>query len=198
MPPPDGLSGGDKLAATLNSISQRLAAQAGAPSVSVGFMEGATYPDGKSVAANAATQEFGATINREAGETTIYRKVNAAGTAFLRKGRFVKKKQSNFASTHATPAYTITIPPRPFFRNMIKKNAPTWGGSMATLLKNTEYSARKTLGLMGELIKGQLQQSIVDLMTPPLSEYTILKKGFSKPLIETGHMMNSVDYEVST
>ena len=29
-----------------------------------------------------------------------------------------------------------------------------------------------------------------------LAESTIARKGFAKPLVETGHMLNSVDYEV--
>ena len=49
---------------------------------------------------------------------------------------------------------------------------------------------------MGEHIKDQLQGSIRDLMEPALSPVTIAKKGFSKPLIETSHMLNSVDYDI--
>jgi hypothetical protein len=48
--------GGDKLQAALD----RIAANASkAASLSVGFLEGATYPDGTSVALVAATDEFG-------------------------------------------------------------------------------------------------------------------------------------------
>ncbi len=55
---------------------------------------------------------------------------------------------------------------------------------------------KRCWGWMGEHIKGQLQGSIRDLMEPALSPVTIAKKGFSKPLIETSHMLNSVDYDI--
>ncbi|WP_423786270.1 hypothetical protein [Klebsiella aerogenes] len=50
---------------------------------------------------------------------------------------------------------------------------------------------------VGEIIKGQLQNSIRQLTDPPLAQSTIEQKGSDKPLILTGHMLNSVDYEVS-
>jgi hypothetical protein len=51
------VSGGDKLEAALKDISRRLGARG---EVSVGFLQNATYPDGKPVAMIAAIQEFGA------------------------------------------------------------------------------------------------------------------------------------------
>lgn len=197
MAPPDGLSGGEKLMAYLAAVNQRLAATTGVSTVGVGFLEGATYPDGTSVAMVAATQEWGATINREAAQTTIYRQVNAAATKFLKNGRFVKASKANFASTHATPAYTIIIPPRPFFRGMIKDKGPGWGDDMAKILPAAGYDAATALGRMGDRIKGQLQQSIVSFSDPRNAPSTIRKKGFDDPLVDIGHMLNSVDYEVS-
>jgi len=88
-------------------------------------------------------------------------------------------------------------PPRPFFRNMIAKKKGSWGKAISNLLKENGYSAEKTLRKTGEGISGQLKQSIHDLTSPPLKQSTIDRKGFNKPLIDTGHMLNSVDYEVN-
>ncbi|HBD0337127.1 TPA: hypothetical protein KGE85_004594 [Escherichia coli] len=49
---------------------------------------------------------------------------------------------------------------------------------------------------MGEHIKGQLQMSVRDWESPPNAASTARQKGFNNPLIETGHMMDSVDYSV--
>lgn len=87
-------------------------------------------------------------------------------------------------------------PPRPFFRQMIAKEKPTWSDKVAKLAKATDYDGPRILGLMGEDIKGALQQSINDLTDPPLAAKTIELKGFEKPLIETSHMLNSVAVEV--
>jgi hypothetical protein len=87
-------------------------------------------------------------------------------------------------------------PPRPFFRNMIAANSPAWPLEVGKVIKAVDFDGGKALQLMGERIKDQLQGSIRELVEPPLSPYTIKKKGFDKPLIDTGHMLNSVDYDV--
>ncbi len=88
------------------------------------------------------------------------------------------------------------ILPRPFFTNMVKDKSPEWGPATGELLKANDYDAAKTLAQVGEVVAGQLRQSIRDTNFPPLAESTIARKGFDKPLVETGHMFNSVDYEV--
>jgi hypothetical protein len=90
------------------------------------------------------------------------------------------------------------IPPRPFFRNMIAAKSKEWPRAIANLLKSNDYDAEKTLTQTGEAVAGQLRQSVVDTNEPPLAESTIRRKGFDKPLVDTGHMLNSVDYEVKT
>lgn len=87
-------------------------------------------------------------------------------------------------------------PPRPFFRRMIAEKAPTWGAATALAMKNSGNDIHKALDLVGQGIKGQLQQSIVDLTDPPLAASTVKAKGFDKPLIDTSVMIKSVDYEV--
>lgn len=100
-------------------------------------------------------------------------------------------------------------PPRPFFRQMIEAKSPGWGAAMAKNLKATNFDANATLTRMGDGISGQLQQSIRDLTSPPLAKSTILaraagsKRGdvsptIAKPLINTGHMVDSVAFEITT
>ena len=140
------LRGGDALMQKLEDIAKSM----GGGQVNIGFLEGATYPDGTPVAAVAFWNEYG---NSEQ-------------------------------------------PARPFFRRMIAKESATWPGKMAKLAKATNYDSDKVLALMGEDIKGALQQSINDFTTPALAQSTVNAKGFSKPLIDTSHMLNSIAYEV--
>ena len=143
------ISGGDKLEFALARIAHELGSGG---VLRVGFLERATYPDGKPVAMIAAFNEYG----------------------------------------------TRTIPARPFFRNMIAAKSKEWPEGIATQLRLTHYNVDLTLQRTGAAIRGQLQQSIRDTNTPPNAPSTIAKKGFNKPLIDTGHMLNSVDYEVNT
>jgi hypothetical protein len=97
-----------------------------------------------------------------------------------------------------TMANGTVVPPRPFFRNMVGSKSPEWPKAVGDLLLANDYDGVKTLGQAGEGIKGQLQQSIRDLTSPPLAESTIKRKGFDKPLIEHGDMLNAVAANVKS
>ena len=90
------------------------------------------------------------------------------------------------------------IPPRPYFRNMIAAKKGEWPTAIAKFLKDNNNDAVRTLNDLGELVAGQLRQSIRDTNDPPLAPATIARKGFSKPLVDTGRMLNSISYEVQT
>lgn len=99
------------------------------------------------------------------------------------------------------------IPSRPFFRNAIKANEQKWenaaGQLMASVIEG-KLSKEQALDQLGALIKGDIQESIIDGEFEPLKQATLdarqsrkRTKGVgTKPLIDTGHMMRSVDYAV--
>lgn len=173
-----GLTGGERLRKVLADIREKTR---GGDFVRVGFLEGATYTNGTPVAYVAAIAEWGNPANGQ--------------------------------------------PPRPFFRQMIDGNQGSWGGKMARFMKATKCDATLSLSYMGETIKSELQGSIRKFSGAPLSPVTLLLRqrfpmrddmqfsdvlqarhdiaagvepgaGHAKPLIWTGHMMNSVDYQV--
>jgi hypothetical protein len=143
------IRGGERVSEVLRRIADRVSQPM---QLRVGFLENATYPDGKPVAMIAAIQEFGAP----------------------RAG----------------------IPPRPFFRNMIADKEHEWPAAVAGLLLDSDYDLARALDMAGFAIEGQLRQSIQQTNSPPLADSTVARKGFTKPLIETGHMLNSIDHEV--
>ncbi len=154
---PASFRGGVKFAKAVNDLNKKLKAG----TVKVGFLEGAKYPDGKSVAEVAAHNEYGGTVKKGAEEGSYFRL------------------------------------PRPFFRRMIASKGPEWPKGIETQLKKNKYDVEKTLEVVGEAVAGQLRESIQKLVSPPLAPSTIARKGFSKPLIDTSHMINSVDKEVN-
>jgi len=188
----DGFHGGDKLQQYLDRLLARVSS---AQAVRIGFLEGATYPDGTPVPMVAAVQEFGGSMNIPERTQDLHFKMSKSGEV---GNRFVKADKSGFVQTVTIPAHTVTVPARPFFRTMLDTKAPDWGKKIGKVLKASDYDAGTTLGRMGELIKGELQGSIRDLTSPPLAASTVREKGFDKPLIDTGVMLNSVDYEVKT
>lgn len=64
------------------------------------------------------------------------------------------------------------IPPRSFFRVLIAARKTEWGKIAAKLLVDNKYDVEKTLTMMGDGIKSQLQQQIIDTNSPALSEVT--------------------------
>lgn len=142
------LSGGQNVERYFRNLAQKVRRGG---TLEVGFMAGATYPDGTSVALVAALNEFG----------------------------------------------TSRAPPRPFFRNMIAAKSSGWGPAAGKLLVSNNYDVRTTLTLVGEGIKGQLQQSIASNTPPPNAPSTVARKGHSRTLIDTGQMLNSVTYRVT-
>lgn len=143
----------------------------------------------------AAVQEYGGTINIPAHTVDVFRKVLKNGS-FAKNGRFVKRKSSNFMTSHMVNSYEITIPSRPFFRNMLAALPPELNKFVVGALKQEKYSTEQVVILIGAFVKGKLQDSIRDFTEPPNAPSTIRRKGFNNPLIDTGHMMNSVDFEV--
>lgn len=162
----------------LRAIADIVRKAGGGATLRVGFLEGATYPDGTPVAMIAAIQEFGAPSRG--------------------------------------------IPPRPFFRNMVAAKQAEWPAGLAQALVATHNDVPAALAKMGQGIAGQLRQSIIDTNEPPNSPVTnLLKQRFpmggqtfadvmqarhdvaagatapaGKPLVQSGHLLNSVDFEV--
>lgn len=91
---------------------------------------------------------------------------------------------------------TIHAPARPFFRYTIAMKSPNWGRDLAKIAVANDYDGEKSLALMGERIKGQIQHSINTWSAPPNAPSTIRIKGFDHPLIHTTLMLRSVDYQV--
>ncbi len=172
------IRGGSKLEQALAKIARSVHAK---KALEVGFLEGAKYPDGTSVAMVAAIQEFGAP--------------------------------------------KVGIPPRSFFRKAVKEHAKEWGPTLAEELQATNISVEAALTRLGLVIQGEIQQSIIDIVAPPLSPVTLMVRQIigpngratfadvlearrrvaagqaasgvsTKPLIWTAHMLKSVDLRV--
>lgn len=173
-------SGGEALKKKLQELADKL----GDPkTLRVGFLESATYEDKEHtpVAYVAAIAEFGNPANGQ--------------------------------------------PPRPFFRNMIALKSPQWGEDFAKIALASNYDSSVTFEFMGDHIKSQLMASIREITEPPLSPVTVLLRqrfgnnhqeinfedvqkarrdvangikgaASDKPLIWSGHMLNSVGFDV--
>lgn len=141
----------------LEEYLSRLAKELSSSSVKAGFIDGATYPDGESVANVAYKDEYGDPKNNQ--------------------------------------------PPRPYFRNAISENKDEWAGAVGRGIASGR-SVSEVLEVVGAKMAGDIQHSISVLVDPPLAKKTLelrRAKGntSTKPLVDTGVMIGSVNYEVS-
>jgi hypothetical protein len=70
-----------------------------------------------------------------------------------------------------------SIPPRPFFTNMVRDNKGDWPESLAEALAVQDYDASRALDTMGQMIGEQLQDSVRETYTPALSPVTVMLRG---------------------
>lgn len=94
---------------------------------------------------------------------------------------------------------TSVSPSRPFLRKSVDENADKINRFMKTQLqriKNGDADAEDVMKAIGTFQKGLVQKKIRDGEFEPNAPSTISKKGSSKPLTDTGHMRQSVNFVV--
>lgn len=137
-----------------------------------GWFETAKYADGTPVAYVAAIQEFGAVLRPDDG----------LGLA------------SQWMGENEGPAGGF-IPPRPFMRPAVAKHGQEWMDLLAKGAKAAlagKFTAVEVMESVALRAAGDIGKQISAVMTPPLAPSTIAAKGFSKPLVDTGLMLQSV------
>lgn len=94
---------------------------------------------------------------------------------------------------------TEHIPARPFMRQTIENNEDKitkFVNSKAGAALKGDGDAEKVLNQIGSYVKGMMQKEIRDGEFEPNAASTIARKGSEKPLIDTGHMRQSVVYTI--
>ena len=89
------------------------------------------------------------------------------------------------------------IPERPFFRQSIAIMNDELPDVVKRFIDPTAMELdNRGANIVGAYAADVIQQRIVDLKEPPNSPITIALKGSSNPLVDTGHMRQSVTWEV--
>ncbi|WP_149330432.1 hypothetical protein [Citrobacter braakii] len=147
------------MADAIEDFLNNVASQLESKQMKVGFIDGATYPDGTPVSMVAATNEYGRPENNQ--------------------------------------------PPRPFFRNAISEHENEWSDTVARGMASG-LPVDQVLEVVGAQIQGDVQESISNLIDPPLSPTTLhirrtrkeRRTDSTKPLVDSKVMIGDVNYEV--
>ncbi len=93
---------------------------------------------------------------------------------------------------------TVHIPARPFLRQSVDDNLSKINSFLQEKKKDLVHgaSAEQVLKEIGIFQKDLIQEKITDGSFAPNAPSTVKKKGSSKPLIDTGRMRQSVNYEI--
>ena len=105
----------------------------------------------------------------------------------------------NEFGTEETPSHP-GIPSRPFFRISWNSNKAKYKKKIITFYKKLLKSKTKNeavfLNRLGREAQGDIQKSLQDLKEPPNSPITIAIKKSDNPLIDTGHLKQSISWVV--
>jgi len=102
---------------------------------------------------------------------------------------FIAAIQEFGASSTKNHTTIELTPPRPYFRTMIAAHSDEWGDVLGKVLVHNGYDAENALEQMGMYIGGELQQSIIDVSEPALSDVTLMLRKMrseDQSLIVTG------------
>ncbi len=91
------------------------------------------------------------------------------------------------------------VPSRSFIRDWVDGNRKRAQGILKKLLQRViagELTEDAALEQFGTWAKGEIQARIARGVPPPNAASTVKRKGSSTPLIDTGILRSSIDYEV--
>lgn len=94
---------------------------------------------------------------------------------------------------------TANIPQRSFIRSNDHNNYQKYRSMIEEIKDKIIFEGMKPfvgLGLLGEEIRKDIQAGINKGLKPELDEKTIKAKGSSKPLVDTGQLINAITYVV--
>ena len=93
-----------------------------------------------------------------------------------------------------------SIPQRSFLRSTVSENETGYRDVMAGLAKrvvNQKDTPEQAMGKLGQTVVSDVQKKIAEGIQPELSPETIQRKKSSKPLIDTGHLRQSITWEIN-
>lgn len=103
------------------------------------------------------------------------------------------------AAVHEYGSPSQGIPERPFLRVAIQKNRTKYvrlNRINIVKMMRGQMQMEQALGLLGEMAKGDVVTEIKSGDFAPLKAATIKRKGSSRPLIDTGQMVQSMQWEL--
>lgn len=151
-------------------------------------------------------EEFAAALGRidELGTLDIYVGIRANAGA---RAKRIRERDGSFSDDSDVDLVDVAaanefgapgVPERSYLRAGLDANADAITKRSETEMGPYvlgQYSLGRQAARVGMDMVGMIQEYMDDLDTPPNSEITIAEKGSDNPLIDTGQLRQSIDYE---
>lgn len=112
---------------------------------------------------------------------------------------FGSDKPRTYTSPRGNKVTVSGVPERSFMRSTFADKKGEWKNSLKRQLKNViagDISIEHALVRLGFEMDSDIKRKIVDLRTPPNSPQVIADKDSDNPLIDTGHLLESITHAV--
>ncbi len=124
------------------------------------------------------------------------------GTSVVQVGidhEFGSDTPRTYTSTRGNQVSVSGIPERSFMRSTAKEGRERWGKIMVKGVKDAIAGKNKSVDIVeavGLIAESDVKQKITTISEPPNSPQVIAEKGSSNPLIDTGHLRQSITHVV--
>lgn len=140
------------------------------------------------------------TLNKDLDGVVVKVGVQAKDKAVRRgKGGSIRNTDQPLAVIAATHEFGLgDMPQRSFLRSAYDENLPVIDKMIQRVANGAVFGlgTNAALNQLGNVVQGMVQRKIVDGPFVPNSPATIKRKKSSKPLIDTGHLRQSIRYVI--
>lgn len=140
------------------------------------------------------------TLNKDLDGVVVKVGVQAKDKAVRRgKGGSIRNTDQPLAVIAAIHEFGLgDMPQRSFLRSAYDENLPVIDKMIQRVANGAVFGLRTNAALnqLGNVVQGMVQRKIVDGPFVPNSPATIKRKKSSKPLIDTGHLRQSIRYVI--
>lgn len=156
----------------------------------------------------AGIHEFGGTIKPKNAKALAIPLPIANGTRpsdhsdlFIPKGKNIlaKKKGNDGFTPFFILVQSVTIPERSYIRSTFDENKEDIATAAQKLLEGVmlgKLTGEDFYNRLGLYLKSMVQNKIRDIKNPPNASITVSNKGRNNPLIDSGRLRQSINYEV--
>jgi hypothetical protein len=140
------------------------------------------------------------TLNKDLDGVVVKVGVQAKDKAVRRgKGGSIRNTDQPLAVIAAIHEFGLgDMPQRSFLRSAYDENLPMIDKMIQRVANGAVFGlgTNAALNRLGNVVQGMVQRKIVDGLFVPNSAATIKRKKSSKPLIDTGHLRQSIRYVI--